>query len=107
MIIARFPLKKLMKFPVEPFKNMEKENLFTDTFRKHFEQWIEEIYLPKLSRAALYRSIIYHAQMAADASGTLIYAFVIHQIDKDQYVVVINGDIKIECSLKEKEVSNG
>lgn len=80
---------------------MEKQRLFTDTFRKYFDGWIAEIFIPKLSRAALYRAVICYVQMAADAAGILVYSFEIDQRNIG-YRITINRDINITVKLPQK-----
>lgn len=85
---------------------MEQQRLFTDTFRKYFDGWIADIFIPKLSRASLYRTAIFYIQLAADAAAILVYSFEINQTGKDEYEIVINGNMTIEISLVSEPVNS-
>lgn len=81
---------------------------FINTFQKYMGEHLKEIYLPKLKPAALSRCIIYHLQMAADASDVVIRSIDIQEVvPMEEYYITVNGSIKIELSLVEKEVANG
>jgi hypothetical protein len=81
---------------------------FINTFQKYMGAHIQEIYLPKLKPAALSRCIIYHLQMAADAADIVIRSIDIQEVfHMEEYHITVNGLIKIELSLVEKEVANG
>jgi hypothetical protein len=85
----------------EPFIPMSKE-LFIHTFKKYFGEHISGIYIPKITKATLYRMIIYYLQLAADASGVIISAVEIQETSENQYRITINKAIVIDYSLAVK-----